>query len=410
MQVKYNKLWLGELEAEKLAQEYGTPLYVYEEDVIKRRYADLVESIPYEKLRIHYACKANSNVHILELLRREGANIEAVSRGEVLLAFQAGFEPHQIIYTCSNITTEELRFLIENKITVNVDSFTQLRKYGALSPDSSLSIRINQGIGSGPHRHVVTGGPESKFGIYFSELEQVKRTAKRYHLRIIGVHQHIGSDVLDEAILIEAVKALLRTASQLEDLEFVDFGGGFGVPYHADEKPLNMGKLGQELARLFSDFGQEYGKQLTMILEPGRYLVAEAGTLLATVTDIKKTPHKTFVGIDSGFNHLARPVMYGAYHPILNASRVRGKEQVVSIAGNLCESGDLFARDRAITQCKEGDILAILNAGAYGFSMSSNYNSRPRPAEVLVCGSQSRIIRERERDALSSVSAVLHRS
>ena len=396
MQIKNNKLYLGEISAEDLARGYGTPLYVYEEDVIKQRYADLADNINYRKLSIHYACKANSNIHLLETLRKMGAGIEAVSQGEVLLAFKAGFEPSQIIYTCSNITEEELQFLIGNKITVNLDSFTQLRRYARQNPNSSVSIRINQGVGAGHHEHVITGGSESKFGIHFSELEEVKKAAHRYRLRIIGVHQHIGSNVLDEAILVEAMKALLKTAVQLADLEFIDFGGGFGVPYRPDEKPLDMKKLGPEISRLFNGFCQTYGRQLTMILEPGRYLVCEAGTLLATATDIKRTPFRTFVGIDTGFNHLARPVMYGAYHPIVNASRVKGTEEIVSIAGNLCESGDLFARDRAITQCKEGDLLAILNTGAYGFSMSSNYNSRPRPAEVLVSGKQARLIRERE--------------
>ncbi len=398
MYIKNNKLYLSDIAADDLARAHGTPLYVYEGDVIRQRYAELVASIPYDRLRIHYACKANANVETLKLLRAEGANAETVSKGEVLLAFQAGFRPEQIIYTCSNITTQELRFLIQNRITVNLDSLSQVRKWGEMSPGSSISIRVNQGIGAGHHAHVITGGPESKFGIDVSQMDEVRAIACRYGLRIYGIHQHIGSNVLDAGILLQAAQALLQTAATFQDLEFVDLGGGFGVPYKPDEKPLNLCKLGKGIARAFNDFCSAYGKPLTLILEPGRYLVADAGALLATVTDVKRTPLKTFVGVDSGFNHLARPAMYGSYHTIVNASQVRGAREVVSVAGNLCESGDVFARDRLLTTFREGDILAILNVGAYGFSMSSNYNSRPRPAEVLVSSGQARVIREREPD------------
>ncbi|MBC7260442.1 MAG: diaminopimelate decarboxylase, partial [Chloroflexi bacterium] len=169
------------------------------------------------------------------------------------------------------------------------------------------------------------------------------------------------------------------------------------IPYRPNDKRLNIHAFGEKASALFADFCRSYGKELTMVLEPGRYLVAEAGTLLATVTDVKRAPYRTFVGIDSGFNHLIRPAMYGAYHPIVNASRVRGEEEVVTVAGNLCESGDVFAKDRKLTVCEEGDVLAILNAGAYGFAMSSNYNARPRPAEILVGEGRARVIRERER-------------
>lgn len=396
MEIKDNQLYLGGIRAIDLAQEYGTPLYVYEEDTIRARYAELVESIPYGKLKIHYACKANANVEILKLLRTLGANVETVSKGEILLALKAGFQPSQILYTCSNITAEELHFVLQSGIMINLDSLTQLRRCGECRPGSSISIRTNQGIGAGHHAHVITGGPESKFGIDVAQLEEAKDIAEQYHLTIIGVHQHIGSNILDEAILLEAMRALLATAAKLPHLEFVDFGGGFGIPYRPDDRRLNIHLFGEKASVLFSDFCRRYGRELTMVLEPGRYLVAEAGTLLATVTDVKRAPHRTFVGIDTGFNHLIRPAMYGAYHPIVNASHVHGKEEVVTVAGNLCESGDVFAKDRKLTVCEEGDILAILNVGAYGFSMSSNYNARPRPAEISVSGGRARVIRERE--------------
>jgi diaminopimelate decarboxylase len=405
MQVKNNRLCLGEIDAESLAREYGTPLYVYEEEVIRSRFADLLKAIPYPALRIHYACKANSNIEILKLLRSLGANAETVSRGEILLAFKAGFAPHQILHTCSNISADELRFVIDSGVVVNLDSLGQLRHYGdwysaphqrGCSPGAAVSIRINGGIGAGYHPHVITGGPDSKFGIDVSQLDEAKALAEKVHLRNVGVHQHIGSNVLDAALLVEAMKTALDSAATFKGLEFVDLGGGLGVPYRPDEKPLDVRQFGALAAELFDLFCRRYGKKLSMVLEPGRYLVAEAGTLVATVTDVKRTPFHTFVGVDTGFNHLVRPAMYGSYHPILNASRVDGQAEVVCVAGNLCEAGDLLARDRAITECREGDTIAILNAGAYGFSMSSNYNARPRPAEVMVCGGRARVIRPRE--------------
>ena len=396
MQVRDNRLYLDEVPAELLARRYGTPLYVYEEETIRRCCAELARNIPYGSLRIHYACKANSNPAILRLFKEMGINVETVSQGEVLLALQAGFTREQLLHTCSNMAEAELRFLVDNQIMVNLDSLGQLRRYGQLNPGAGVSIRINQGIGAGHHRHVITGGAESKFGIHASQVAEAQALCRQHSLRLCGIHQHIGSDVLDPQILLEAMDAQLRTAATLPDLEFVDLGGGFGVPCRHQEKPLDMRRLGPAMAARFTRFCREYGRKLTMVLEPGRYLVAEAGTLLTTVTDVKRAPGRTFVGVDSGLNHLIRPALYGAYHQVVNASRAEGEEEVVTIAGNICESGDLFARDRLLARFQECDILAILGVGAYGYSMSSNYNSRPRPAEVLVTGVHSRVIREQE--------------
>jgi len=317
-------------------------------------------------------------------MRKEGCNIETVSKGEVKLALKAGFKPQQIIFTCSNIDENEIKFLIKNKILMNLDSSSQTEIYGRLNPGGKVGIRINQGIGSGHHKHCVTGGPKSKFGIYFSDVKKIKKIAERYNLKIIGIHQHIGSGILDKKIILKAMKLLLKTAKNFENLEYVDFGGGFGIPYGPDEKPLDLKTLGKEITNTFKRFSKNYGKDLKMIFEPGRYLVAEAGTLLAKIVDIKKTPYRTFVGINTGFNHLLRPAMYGSYHEILNASCIKGKKIVVDIAGNVCESGDVFARKREIKKPQKGDILAIRGTGAYGFSMSSNYNTREKPAEILI--------------------------
>lgn len=402
MQVKDNTLQLGGVSAESLARNYGTPLYVYEQDVIEQRYADLNEGIPYRPLQIHYACKANANVYLLALLRARGANIETVSPGEICLAFEAGFAARQVIHTCSNMSEQELRFLVEQQVLVNLDSLSQIQRYGQFRPDAAVSLRINTDLGAGHHPHVITGGPGSKFGIHTSQLEQAKQTAARYGLRIVGIHQHIGSNILEESVWIKAMRALLSVAWSFAELEFVDFGGGLGVPYRPEDRRLDMVSLGHEVSCVFAEFCRAYGRSLKLILEPGRYLMAEAGTLLASVTEIKRTPSHTFVGLDTGFNHLIRPAMYGAYHAVINASQVEGPEEIVSIAGNLCESGDLFARERELTQCREGDVLAILNSGAYGYVMSSNYNARPRPAEVLVGAGLPRLIRPREESAYYS--------
>jgi diaminopimelate decarboxylase len=384
MHIKNNKLHFGTSSAQYLAKRHGTPLYVYELGTLRRQYRLLTGSIPWKKLEIHYACKANSHIGILRALRRLGSHVEAVSRGEIEQAFRAGFKPSQIIYTSTSVTDDELLYVARKGVRINIDSLSQLKRYARFKPRGRIGIRINQGIGSGRHSHVITGGPESKFGIYHTQLPQAISLSKKLRLAIIGVHQHIGSNILDGRITLEAMRALLKTVRELKGLEYVDFGGGFGVPYRPGERPLDMKQLGAKMGILFERFCKEYGKELMMALEPGRYLVAEAGTLLAKVTEIKTTPFKTFVGVNSGFNHLLRPALYGSYHHIVNASRMAGPKQKASIAGNICESGDLFAKDRIMTRFRENDIVAILTTGAYGFSMSSTYNSRKQPKEIII--------------------------
>ncbi|MDO8649884.1 MAG: diaminopimelate decarboxylase [Candidatus Berkelbacteria bacterium] len=381
---------------DKLIHKYGSPLYVYNANLICTRYRELASFFNYPHLIIHYACKANSNEFILELLQNEGASIETVSPGEVLLALKTGFKPDQIIHTCSNISQTELAWLIKKRVIINLDSLNQIRWYGELKPGSGISIRVNQGIGAGHHAHVVTGGPASKFGIDIKQLDAAVSLAQEYGLSISGIHQHIGSNVLSAPILLKSIKALLTTARDFPKLKFIDFGGGFGVPYSANESPLNMKALGRLITKEMKEFTDAYGSKPLIRFEAGRYLVAESGKLLVTVTDIKKTPSKIFVGVDSGFSHLIRPAMYGSYHQIINLSRPHAKKETVTIAGNICESGDVFAVGRLLPLPKVGDVLAILNTGAYGYSMSSNYNLRPRPAELMITGSRFRLIRERE--------------
>src|SRR3989338_8288273 len=373
-------------QAEEMAKKFGTPLYVYKADTIKHQYLALKKNISYPKLRIHYACKANTNISIVKLMRKLGAKIETVSSGEIMSALKAGFKPADILYTSTSVSREELIFVIKSKVRVNLDSLFQIELYGKLNPGSKIGVRINQGIGAGHHDHVITGGAMSKFGIPLAHLPQAKKMAQKYKLKIVSLHQHIGSNVLDSDILIKAFDKLLETALHFGDLESLDFGGGFGVSYLPKEKNLNLKILGTEMTKKMNRFCQKYGSGLTMIIEPGRFLVAEAGILLATVTEVKVNPERTFIGLNTGFNHLIRPAMYGSYHKIVNASRVKGSMVKADIVGNVCETGDVFGRDRRVVNPKVGDIFAILNTGAYGYVMASRYNSRPLPKEILIDG------------------------
>lgn len=391
-----NKLFIGGISAEALVKQYGSSLYVYDADLITRQFNALVDNIQYPNLQIHYACKANTNKHILKFLKNCGAKIETVSIGEVYLALKVGYKPDEIIYTCGNISKDEQREVMNQNILINLDSLTQLKRFGEIQPGGKVSLRINQGIGAGFHKHTITGGPESKFGIDISQIPEAKKLAKQFKLQIVGIHQHIGSNILDEEIFIKAIKKLLETAKEFPDLEFLDFGGGFGVPYKPSEKALDMQSLGRKITNVLQTFMKSYGKELLVKFEPGRFLVAESGVLLATVTEIKQTPYKTFVGINAGFNQLIRPAMYDAYQEIVNASNVTGKKEIVSVVGNICESADFFARDRNLSHASEGDIIAILDSGAYGYAMSSLFNERSQPAEVLIENGKKRLIRERK--------------
>lgn len=407
-EIDNNQLTIGGIRASELVSEFGSPLYVYHEEIIRDRYATLFNAIPYPHKRIHYAMKANSNLKILKILLELGAYIDAVSLEEVRLALQAGFSPEKILFTGINLKNEELHWLISQNIRVNIGSLHLLQKYVSLFPGTEVSIRINPDFGGGHHSHVITGGRESKFGIFYSQdpnynqIPLAKQIIEKANLKLVGIHAHIGSGILEEKKFIELISLILSIAKQFPDLEFVDFGGGFGVPYKPTDKPFQFDSFSDHLQKTMDKFTKEYGKEIIIAFEPGRFLVAEAGILLTTVTEIKSTPKYTFVGVDSGFNHLIRPMAYGSYHPIINAFRVHGEQKEVVIAGYLCESGDLFTRSehgpevRSLTTPLEGDILAILNVGAYGFAMSSNYNMRPKPAEVLVTKNGPRLIRRRE--------------
>lgn len=391
-----NQLLWGGVSCETLAGRFGTPLYVYDESVIRDRARRLLAAFPYPNTRLLYSAKANTNLAVLRALRQEGYGIDAVSPGEILLALHAGFSSRDILYTGNNQTDEELRFALDNGIAVNVDSLSALTRFGRLNPGGHVSVRINPAVGAGHHAHVITGGPDSKFGIWIDRREDIIKLAERYRLKIVGLHQHVGSGIRSAAVFCRAMSALLEVAVHFPDLEFLDLGGGLGVPYAPGQRRLNIARLGRTVSRRFAGFCRKYGRNLQLLLEPGRYLVAESGILLTRVNTVKSTPKHTFIGTDSGFNHLIRHPLYGAHHEIVNASRVRGRRKFVAVAGNICESGDLFTHGRSITALQEGDLVAVLNAGAYGYVMANQYNSRPRPAEVMVKCGRARLIRRRE--------------
>lgn len=397
----------GGIPAEDLVREFGSPLYVYDESVIRSRYQKLNQALSYPKKRIHYAMKANNNMAVLKVLLGENCYIDAVSPEEARIAMKAGYPADRILLTAVNQTPEDMRFAVQNGIPLNIGSVAALETYGSLFPGTAVSIRVNPDFGAGHHSHVITGGRESKFGIFHgardaSDVGRAMEIAKKSGLKIVGVHAHIGSGILDERQYIDLMKIILKLASEIPGLEFVDFGGGIGVPYRPEEKEFDLAGFGAHADRLMSDFSRSYGSEPVLALEPGRYLVAESGTLLVTVTDVKKTPKFHFVGVDSGFNHLIRPMAYGSYHPIVNASRPEGTARPVVVAGYLCESGDLFTRgehgpeERLIADPRVGDVLAVMNAGAYGFAMASNYNARPRPAEVMISDGRAKLVRRRE--------------
>ena len=404
MRFENGKALFGGVDYKKLVDEFETPLYVYEQNRIEERFREMNEAVTYKPRKLLYACKANTNLHLMHILKDAGCDgIDAASPGEVELAKKAGFVSSQIYFTSNSASRAELEYVAKEGTNFNADSFEQVRTYGAIAKrKGKISVRINPNIGAGHHRHVITGGENSKFGIPQSKAEEIYGVAENAGLKINGVHMHVGSRFLTSQSFLKAAKSLLEAAKYFPDLEYVNFGGGVGIPYAPREKEIDLKYFGSRLSKTFEDWCKDYGRELELVLENGRYFVADSGYLLTTVTDVKHTPKHVFVGTDTGFNHLIRPMLYGSYHKIVNLSNPNGKKRKVVVTGNICESGDVFTQssdgieDRKLAEPRVGDVLAILNAGAYGFAMSSNYNSRPRPAEVLVDNGEPRLIRRRE--------------
>ena len=398
------KLNIDQVSVDQLAREYGTPLYVYIEKRIIENYTRLRDTLNclYTRSRVLYSVKANTNLEILRLLRRQGSEIDVVSPGEVYLALKAGYLPDQILFTGTSVSEEEMRWLVEQGTRLTIDSISQLKRLLTFHVPETLSFRVNPEIGAGHHEHVITAGPYAKFGVWDEDAVKAYAQAEEVGVKRFGIHMHIGSGISEVQHYIKALERLLEIAVKVRDrlgigFEYVDIGGGIGVPYRQEEEEINLDTFLGELIAFFKDKIKLHGLGTPELwLEPGRFIVADAGVLLTRVTTLKNNPFRSYVGVDAGFNTLVRPTMYGSYHEILNASNPSGERGIYDVYGPLCESGDVFARDRPLSHPREDDILAILNTGAYGFSMSSQYNSRPRPAEVMVRNGESYLIRTRE--------------
>ena len=399
------KLYVDGVSAVELAKKYDTPLYVISEKRIRENYNRLHKALisKYNKVRIHYAAKANSNLSVLKILENAGAYLDVVSPGEVSMALTSGYTPDRILFTGTSVRTDELEFLVNSSVTINVDSLSQLDRLLKLSVPKILSIRINPEVGAGLHSHVITAGQQSKFGLWEADAMKAYKTAKKAGVERFGIQMHVGSGILDPKPFVQALEKLLNIAKKVHEklgitFEFVDMGGGLGVPYTPDEKEMDLEVFSEKMLSLFKSRTEKDGLGKPFFcVEPGRYLVADASILLTAVNTVKTTPFKKFIGVDAGFNTLVRPTMYGSYHHIVVANKLNAPEEAAyDVVGPICESGDALAKDRRLPIIHEGDLLAVLNSGAYGFAMSSQYNARPRAAEVLVKNGKVTLVRERE--------------
>jgi diaminopimelate decarboxylase len=404
-------LHIDEIPATALAERFGTPLYVYDAAVIRRQLDKIQRAFGELPFRPFYAMKANGNLSILRMIRESGFGCDAVSPGEIHLALRAGFAPENVWFTCSNVSDEDLRAMPDPRIVLNVNSMAEIDRCLSLDLENPVALRINPDVGAGHHADVITAGDSVKFGIDLAEVDSARMLVEDAGRKLVGIHAHIGSGVDTPGPLLESARRLLELAPAFRNLRFINFGGGISTPYKPGEQEFPLAEYGAELTRVAGSMLR--ARDLTAIIEPGRYLVAQSGMLLARVTTKRISAGVEWIGVDTGFNHLVRPTKYGSYHHILNASRgVNGslrdswdpkveREDVV-VAGNICESSDVFTRadgkatTRTIDRTKVGDLLAFCDAGAYGFSMASHYNARLLPPEVLIENGYARIIRERQ--------------
>lgn len=380
----------------EIVDKYDSPLYVYHAEKIQEQYRKLYKAFSKSNVKIKYACKALSNINILKLLKNEGSGLDTVSLNEVKLGLEAGFEAKDIMYTPNGVSLEEIKAAAELGVQINIDNTSILEQFGHYYGGSiPVCIRINPHILAGGNAKISTGHIDSKFGISIYQLRHVERLVASTGIHVNGLHMHTGSDILDVNVFLQGAEMLLDAAAEFNDLDFVDFGSGFKIPYKPGDIGTDVEELGMQLSKRFNKFCKEYGKDLELWFEPGKFLVSESGLFLAKVNVLKQTTATVFAGVDSGLNHLIRPMFYDAYHHITNISNPNGKKRIYTVVGYICET-DTFAWDRVIDEISEGDILAFHNAGAYGFMMSSNYNSRFRPAEVLIKDGKAHLIRKRE--------------
>ena len=387
---------MNHLDLVKIAESANGPVYVYDAAKIKSQYQRLTNAFKeVENLRLHYATKALNNLSILKYIQGLGAGLDTVSIQEVQLGLKAGFDPSTIIFTPNGVSLNEIEEVAKLGVQINIDNLSILEQFGSKYPGVPVCIRINPHVMAGGNSNISVGHIDSKFGISIHQIPHLLRITENTQMRINVIHMHTGSDILDIDVFLHATEILFETAKNFRDLEFIDFGSGFKVPYKVGDIETNIEELGEKLTAKFNAFCADYGRPLTLAFEPGKFLVSQAGYFLTKVNVVKQTTSTVFAQVDSGFNHLIRPMLYGSHHEIVNISNPEGRERFYSVVGYICET-DTFGSNRKIAEISEGDYLAFHNAGAYCNTMASNYNSRYRPAEVLWINGEAHTIRERE--------------
>lgn len=391
-----NSNTIGGIPVSEIAGEFGTPLYVYDQEIIKQKYKSLREAFTWPRTKLHYAAKASSNLHILATLRELGCGLDTVSVNEMKLGLLAGFKSEDILFTPSSTSINEITEAVNAGVHVVIDSLDLLEAFGQKFGDSvACSVRINPDILAGGHARIQVGHKESKFGIPVFQFQEIVNLVKKYNLNLHGLHCHVGSEIGGNEPFLKVLNLLLEKSAQFPGLRFIDIGSGFKVPYFRNEPEQDIAGLGQLLSERMAEHRESTGKTLALYAEPGKYLVADSGYFLASVVSLKPIHNQTIAGLNTGFNHLLRPMFYDAFHEIINISNPDGPLKEYTLVGNMCET-DFFARNREIHEIRRGDVIAFCTAGAYGFSMSSNYNSHTRPAEVMVSNGKTKLIRRAE--------------
>lgn len=395
MEILDNQYCIQGIPMLSLCEKFGSPLYIYDSQKMTEQYERLIGAFDIDQLQINFACKALTNINVLKHFKNLGTGLDAVSIQEIRLGLHAGFSPDKILYTPNCVGFEEIKDAIELGVNINVDNIEMLEQVGMAFPDVPLCVRVNPHVMAGGNSKISVGHIDSKFGISIYQMPLVHRLVETLGLNVNGIHMHTGSDILDVDVFLKAADILFDTAAKFKDLEYIDFGSGFKVQYKVGDISTDIEEFGKSMSAKFKAFCKSYGKPLTLKFEPGKYLVSEAGYFLVTTNVIKQTTSTVFAGVDSGFNHLIRPMFYNSHHDIVNISNPDGKKKIYTVVGYICET-DTFGINRQMHEVKPGDILAFKNAGAYCFSMASNYNSRYRPAEVMVHEGKAHLIRERE--------------
>ncbi|MFH1050173.1 MAG: diaminopimelate decarboxylase [bacterium] len=396
MELINENYYIGGLKVLDLCEKYSTPLYVYDTSKMIGQYNKMLNAFSYPNVKINYACKALTNKNILKLFKNLGSGLDCVSIQEVWLGLNAGFKPQDIIYTPNCVSFEEIALAVKEGVKINIDNISILDQFGhEFGNKIPVCIRVNPHIMAGSHTKISVGHIDSKFGISIHQIPLVERIVQTHNIIVEGIHMHTGSDILDVEVFLQGAEILFDVVKKFPNIEYIDFGSGFKVPYKPDDIETDIEELGEKISERFNKFSKELGKEITLMFEPGKYLVSESGYFLVTVNVVKQTTSTIFAGVDSGMNHLIRPMFYDAYHHIVNVSKPMNKPRIYSVVGYICET-DTFGYDRKIAEISEGDILGFRNAGAYCYAMSSNYNSRFRPAEVMIHEGKDYLIRERE--------------